>query len=207
MTLYALKPRFLALLRPLAAALARRGVTANQVTLAAAFGSVAIGGLAAGFADLRWPFLLIPLWMPLRMGLNALDGLMAREHGQKSPLGAYLNELLDLVADAALVLPFALVAPFDPLGVGLIVLLALLSEVAGILGPLVGSSRRYDGPLGKSDRALVFGGLALAVGLLPALPAWSAWLMPALALLLCLTILNRIRHGLHEARDVVPIGP
>ena len=30
---------------------------------------------------------------------------------------------------------------------------------------MVGASRRYDGPMGKSDRAFVFGALGLWVGL------------------------------------------
>lgn len=201
-TLYTLKPRFQAGLRPLASALAGWGVTANQVTLAAGFGSVLVGGLAAGLAEQRWPFLLIPLWMLLRMALNAIDGMLARDFGQKSRLGAYLNELADLISDAALFLPFALIAPFDLLWVGLVALLALLSEVAGLLGPLVGASRRYDGPMGKSDRALVFGALGFAVGIAPALPAWSTWVMPALALLLCLTILKRVRRGLRETQEI-----
>jgi len=48
--------------------------------------------------------------------------------------------------------------------------MATLSELAGILGPAVGASRRYDGPLGKSDRALVFGALGLWVALAERLP-------------------------------------
>ena len=204
MTLYALKPRFQALLRPAVAGLARRGVTANQVTLAAALGSVALGGIVAANADTRWLFLLLPGWFLARMALNAVDGMLAREFGQKSRLGAYLNEISDVVSDAALTLPFAFVAPFDPRWVGAVVLLATLSEFAGVLGPAVGASRRYDGPMGKSDRALVFGGLALAVGLLGALPSWAGWAMPALALLLALTIVNRVRGGLREPEGPTP---
>ena len=40
-------------------------------------------------------------------------------------------------------------------------------------GPTVGASRRYDGPLGKSDRAFVFGALGLWVALGGPLPAWT----------------------------------
>ncbi|MBL8697753.1 MAG: CDP-alcohol phosphatidyltransferase family protein [Alphaproteobacteria bacterium] len=198
MTLYDLKPRFQALLRPLVAALAARGVTANQVTLAAAALSVALGVALAWAPERRGLFLLVPAWLFLRMALNAVDGMLAREHGQKSSLGAYLNELTDVVADAALYLPFALVAPFAPAAVVVVVLLAALSEFAGALGPALGATRRYDGPLGKSDRALVFGALGLAVGTGAALPAWLAWLMPALAVALMMTIHRRVRGGLAE---------
>ena len=41
--------------------------------------------------------------------MNAIDGLMAKERGQATPAGAVLNEISDVVADAALYLPFALV--------------------------------------------------------------------------------------------------
>jgi CDP-diacylglycerol--glycerol-3-phosphate 3-phosphatidyltransferase len=77
------------------------------VTIAAAVVSVALGLFGAASVPERWPFLLIPLWMFLRMAFNAIDGLLAREFGQKSRLGAYLNELTDVISDAALYLPFA----------------------------------------------------------------------------------------------------
>ena len=99
------------------------------------------------------------------MALNAIDGMLAREFGQKSPLGAYLNEIADVVSDAALYAPFALLAAFGAFSVGLVILLAALTEFAGVLGPTIGASRRYDGPMGKSDRAFVFGALGLWVGL------------------------------------------
>jgi len=198
-SIYALKPRFQALLRPLAAVLARSGVTANQVTVAAAVVSTALGAYVAWRAPAARPFLAIPAWMFVRMAMNALDGMLAREFGQKSALGAYLNELGDVVADAALYLPFAFVAPFAPGWVAAVIVLSAISEYAGVLGLGIGASRRYDGPLGKSDRAFAFGALALWLGVAGELPAWSAWLMPLMAALLVLTIANRVRRGLAEA--------
>ncbi len=202
MSLYRLKPAFQQLLRPTVAALVRAGVRANGVTLAAAAISVALGsGLAwAATSQHRW-FLLLPAWMLLRMAFNAVDGMLAREHGQQSALGAYLNELCDVVSDAALVMPFAWVAPFSPLSVSAVVLAAVLAEFAGVLGPMVGASRRYDGPFGKSDRAFVFAALAVWVGFAGALPGWAAALMPLLVMLCLWTAVNRIRSGLGELHD------
>jgi CDP-diacylglycerol--glycerol-3-phosphate 3-phosphatidyltransferase len=198
LSIYALKPKFQALLRPLTAALARAGVTANAVTLAAAVVSVALGLFVAARAPERWPFLLIPLWMFLRMAFNAIDGMLAREFAQKSRLGAYLNELTDVISDSALYLPFALVAPFSPLWTGLVIVLAVISEFAGVLGPMAGATRRYDGPMGKSDRAFVFGALGLWIGVSATLPDWAAYVMPLLAVALAATIVNRVRRGLAE---------
>jgi CDP-diacylglycerol--glycerol-3-phosphate 3-phosphatidyltransferase len=199
LSIYQLKPAFQNLLRPGVKRLYERGVTANQVTLVAAVVSVGLGVLLAALHQHLWLFALIPLWMILRMALNAVDGMLAREFGQQSKLGAYLNELSDLIADSALYLPFALLPGVSPLLVVLVVLLALISEYAGVLGPMVGASRRYDGPMGKSDRAFCFGvlGAGVASGLLPAL--WINGLLALILALLLYTLYNRVRQGLAEA--------
>jgi CDP-diacylglycerol--glycerol-3-phosphate 3-phosphatidyltransferase len=199
MTIYALKPRFQDLLRPLVTPLPRIGVTANLVTIVAALGSIVVGAATAWLADSRTVFLIIPVWLLARMALNAIDGMLAREFHQKSVLGGYLNEIGDVVSDAALYAPFALVPPFSSLGIGLVIVLSMMTEFAGALGPAIGASRRYDGPMGKSDRAFVFGALALWVGLAP-MPAWLGWAVPILAILLVLTVVNRVRAGIGEAQ-------
>lgn len=197
-SIYQLKPRFQNLLRPLVQRLFDRGITANQVTLGACAISLVVGGLAAVFAAHAWVFALIPLWMIVRMALNAIDGMLAREFGQKSRLGAYLNELTDVIADSALFLPFALLPEVNLVLVVLVTLLAIFSEYAGVLGPMVGASRRYDGPMGKSDRAFCFGvlGAGVAIGWLSAL--WINGVLAVIAALLVYTLINRIRRGLEE---------
>ena len=198
-TVYELKPRFQRLLRPLVGRLARAGITANQVTVAAAVGSVAVGALIAAQAGLRRLFMLVTVWLLVRMALNAIDGMLAREFGQKSRLGGYLNELGDMISDAALYAPFALIAPFGPGWIRAVIVLAIVGEGAGILGQIAGASRRYDGPFGKSDRAVLFGVLGLWIALTRSLPGWLFWLMPLAALLCVLTVANRVRAGLAEA--------
>jgi CDP-diacylglycerol--glycerol-3-phosphate 3-phosphatidyltransferase len=198
-TLYTLKPRFQALLRPLVTWLDAAGISPNQLTVAAPAGSVGIGLIMAASGFARWVFLLLPVWLAIRLAMNTMDGMLAREFGHESRLGAYLNELADVVSDAALYAPFAAL-PFGPFSTGLVILLAVMAEFAGALGPTAGASRRYDGPMGKSDRAVVFGALGAWVGLGGPLPAWSGLAMLIVALLLVLTIVNRVRAGLAEAR-------
>lgn len=181
--------------------MAAAGITANAVTLCAMVVSIGIGLFLYFSPDRRFLFLLLPIWMFLRMAMNAIDGMLAREFGQKSPLGAYLNELSDVVSDAALYLPFVHVAPFGWGGIATIVFLSALSEMAGVLGQAVGAERRYDGPMGKSDRGLVFGVLGLWVWLSGELPAWLFWLMPAMAAAIAANIWNRIRGGLDQGRQ------
>ena len=203
MTVYALKPRFQDLLRPVVARLPRLGVTANAVTIAAALGSIAVGAVAAWNAGSRRVFLIVPAWLAVRMALNAMDGMLAREFHQKSVLGGYLNEIGDVVSDAALYAPFALVPPFGLAGIGLVIVLSIVAEFAGALGPMLGASRRYDGPMGKSDRAVVFGVLGVWIGSTAPLPAWMGWAVPALAASLVLTAINRVRAGSVEANGAI----
>lgn len=195
MSIYKLKSSFQNLLRPLVGRLAERGVTANQVTLFAALVSVGIGAILLANPQPAL-FALVPIWMLLRMALNAVDGMLAREHGQKSALGGYLNEITDVVSDAALYLPFALIAPFSLPWLTAIVFLATLTEFTGVLGVAHGKGRSYEGPMGKSDRALLFGALGALVAGFGTLPDWTWHIQPMACVLLVWTVVNRVRAGL-----------
>ena len=196
MSIYELKPKFQNLLHPLVKLLYSAGVTANQVTLAACVLSILLGALLIKFGDVFTLFFLLPIWMFLRMALNAIDGMLAREFNQKTPLGGYLNEATDVISDAALYIPFAFVAPFGWGVISLVIFLAFMSEFLGVLGQVHGSGRRYDGPMGKSDRAFVFGLIGTIYAVFGQLPSWFSWTLYAVALLLVLTCINRVRIGL-----------
>jgi CDP-diacylglycerol--glycerol-3-phosphate 3-phosphatidyltransferase len=198
-SIYDLKPKFQALLRPACRRLAGRGVTANQVTLLAAVLSVATGGCIAAWPSARWPLLLVPVMLFIRMALNAIDGMLAREHGMKSHLGAVLNEIGDVVSDSALYLPLALVPGVPALWLVPVVLLAVITEMTGTVAVQIGASRRYEGPMGKSDRAFVFGLIGLLLGCGVPAGRWLDLLLWATLLLLVVTIVNRARKALQEA--------
>lgn len=196
MTIYDLKPKFQALLRPIVTGLHEKGITPNQVTWAALILSIVTGLLVAVTAGAVWTLLLIPFVMFIRMALNAIDGILAKEHNLTSDKGAMLNELGDVVSDAALYLPLAYIAGVSPLLVVLFVIVGLVTEVAGILGAMIGDTRRYDGPMGKSDRAFVVGLLALLLGF-GIEPGW--WSNGILILSIALgiwTVYNRASRGI-----------
>ena len=181
-SVYDLKPRFQALLRPLVGRLAAIGVTPNQITLLTCAISIALG--LALWRKPIWP--LLPIWLFLRMALNAIDGMLAKEHGQQTRLGALLNELTDPIADAFLFLPFT--APLGPLWTGTLVFLATLTELTSLTVQTLTGARPNHGPMGKSDRALVLGGAAawLALG-----GSLHEVFSPLMALLLVATVYNR----------------
>jgi CDP-diacylglycerol--glycerol-3-phosphate 3-phosphatidyltransferase len=168
------------------------------VTVLAAFVSLATGVILGCLAQYRSVLLVMPVVLFVRMALNAIDGMLAREHAMKSRLGAILNELGDVVSDSALYLPLALVPGFSPWIVTLIVILAVTSEMAGVVAIQIGSSRRYDGPMGKSDRAFVFAVLCLLLGLGVKQGIWINIILAGVAILLVVTIVNRCRRALRE---------
>ncbi len=198
-TIYDLKPRFQNLLRPICSGLVNRGITANQVTISAIVLS-ALGGIWIALSpDQNLPLLILPIILFIRMALNAIDGMMAREFNQKSNLGAVLNELGDIIADVVLYIPFVMIAGVSAPLCTTVVLLGIIVEMIGVISVQIGGSRRYDGPFGKSDRAFAFGLLAvlLAFDFIP--PPWSDYYLSLLILLSCYTVFNRARLALNEA--------
>lgn len=195
MTLYDVKPYFQAILRPLVKILYQCGITANQVTLAALIGSLVVGGILILSPSLKC-FLILPIFLFIRMALNAMDGMLAREFKQQSNLGALLNEIGDVVSDVALYLPFALLTDVSSILVLLVIFLAILTEFCGVLAQTIGSTRRYDGPMGKSDRALTFGSYALLLALLPNSYLYINWVFIGVAILLLWTCINRCYRAL-----------
>lgn len=195
-TIYQLKPKFQNLLRPLVHTLYQRGITANQVTIFACLGSILTAGIIAISLPNFMILWLMPIWLFVRMALNAIDGMLAREHQQSSKLGAYLNELCDVISDTALMLILLPIAGINSIAVFSVIFLALLSEYAGVMAPLIGEKRRYDGPMGKSDRAFVLGALCVALALNIMSMTFLNGILWAMVALLMFTIYQRIKRAL-----------
>lgn len=195
MTLYDIKPKFQNLLRPTVVRLHAMGTTANQVTLLAMLASVLLGGVLMCFPK-PLIFISLPVFLFFRMALNAIDGMLAREFNQQSRLGAILNEVGDIIADAALYLAFAFLTGVSPWLVVLVVLLSWLTEFCGVIAQTLTGSRNYRGPMGKSDRAFVLGALGLFIALWPQYTIVANIVFGASAVLLAWTSINRCRSAL-----------
>ncbi len=184
------------MLRPLCSGLAAKGLTANQVTGAALVLSLIYGAWIWFSNASQLCLMLMPLCLLVRMALNAIDGMLAREFDMKSRFGALFNEVADVLSDAALYLPFALITA--PEHVVIIVFLAITAEMTGVMGPMIGAQRQYQGPFGKSDRAAFFGisGFLLGTDIIgPALFGIALW---AALILSIVTIGNRVKGALKE---------
>ncbi|MBR1461311.1 CDP-alcohol phosphatidyltransferase family protein, partial [bacterium] len=99
-SVYQLKSKFSDVLRPICNSMASHGITANMVTISAFVLSVITGVIIYLFLP-KYSFVywVLPVSLFIRMALNNIDGVIAREHNQKSNIGAIYNELGDILSD------------------------------------------------------------------------------------------------------------
>ena len=156
-SIYKLKPKFQKLLQPLLLLLKRIGVSPNHITVFTIFFSLLIGYiLFLGIYNCFW-FIVVALGLLIRMMLNALDGMMANQFNLQSKLGEILNEIGDVISDIAIYFPFLYIEAIKSEYVIFFIFLSIINEFCGVLAKLISGSRRYDGPMGKSDRAFLVG--------------------------------------------------
>lgn len=201
-SVYQLKSRFQGILRPLTTNLAKIGVTANMVTIAALLMSLALGVAIYMFVPKCSCFYwLVPVVLFVRMALNAIDGMLAREFDQKSNLGAVLNELGDILSDAFIYVPLLYVCHCNFWLIFLFTVLTIISETVGIMGIQINASRHYEGPMGKSDRAFWFGVLSIVLVYVSLCCKYLNIFVGVVCALLVYTIFNRISGALKEAAE------
>ena len=156
-SIYKLKPKFQKLLMPLLKLIYGLGVTPNFLTVFTILFSFFIGYLLFLGIENKIYFLFVSLGLLIRMMLNALDGMMATTYNLKSKEGEILNEIGDVLSDIAIYFPFIY---FSSVSIELIIIfisLSVINEFCGLLSKSISGVRRYDGPMGKSDRAFFVG--------------------------------------------------
>ena len=156
-SIYKIKPKFQQLLMPLLRLLRRLGISPNSITIFSILLSFGIAYFFWNTSDNSSYFLIVAFGLLLRMMLNALDGMMARIYNLQSKLGEVLNEVGDIVSDVAIYFPLII---FESLRIEIaiiFILLSIINEFCGLMAKVISGERRYDGPMGKSDRAFLIG--------------------------------------------------
>jgi CDP-diacylglycerol--glycerol-3-phosphate 3-phosphatidyltransferase len=156
-SVYKIKPKFQKLLQPILVFLRKIGVSPNQITIFTVFFSIALGVFLFFAIENKLWFLFVSLGLLLRMALNALDGMMAKQFNLQSKKGEILNELGDVISDLAIFFPFIYFDSLKTEYVIIFIVFSIINEFCGILSKSIYGERRYDGPMGKSDRALLIG--------------------------------------------------
>ncbi|MEJ5050451.1 CDP-alcohol phosphatidyltransferase family protein [Chryseobacterium culicis] len=198
-SVYKLKPKFQQLLTPVLLFFHRNKITANQITISSILLSVVIGILFWNADISKWFLLSLPVGLLMRMALNALDGMMARKFNQTSTLGEVLNEVGDIVSDVIIFFPLLKFQPESLYLIVVFIVLSIINEFAGLMGKIVGKERRYDGPMGKSDRALILGlyGLLTLFGV--NITVVSPYIFGIIIVLLLISTYTRLKKSLNEA--------
>ena len=140
--------------------------------------------------------IVVPIGYIVRMMLNALDGMMATQYNMQSKLGEILNELGDVVSDAVIIFPLFILPGLHPLVIIPFGVMAILNEFSGVLAKIIGGERRYDGPMGKSDRALLIGLYCLIYFFWNGIDIAGNWIFGAATLLATLSTFIRLKKSL-----------
>ena len=162
--------------RPLIAA----GLSPTQVTLmAAVLGLLGSALTLFGTFGFRMAALGIIIASSL---LDILDGTVARATGRSSPLGAFLDLILDRIVEASFIMAFAFAFPatYCPAMAFLALVIINFSAflLAGSLFPNTGKkSLHYEGGLVERTETIILFGLMLVF---PGASLWLLWIFNAL---------------------------
>lgn len=179
-------------------------MTANQATalgIACIFLVSASFYLGLTFASCRWLLALTPVFLVLRMIMNTLDGMLAREYQTGSVAGELFNEGLDIVGDTVCYGVLLFVPGIPQLPLILFLLLTWMAEYFGVLGKgFPGGVRRHETFFGgKPDRAIWMGLMALLLFFFPGLTPYTGAYLLLASCFVFLTSVVRIRKILQAA--------
>jgi len=197
-SIYKIKPKFQKTLIPLLKILRKLRVSPNAITILSILLSILISYFFWNSSNNSLYFLFVAFGLLLRMMLNALDGMMARIYNLKSQLGEVLNELGDIVSDVLIYFPLIL---FESLKIEItiiFIILSIINEFCGLLGKIINGERRYEGPMGKSDRAFLIGGVCIIFYFTNELNNYMNYLIGGACLLIILSSYIRITKSLNN---------
>jgi len=185
-------------LTPVARFFAAKGLGAERVAYAATAFSFLAGAVILYGSGRKWSLLLLTLSLLFLAGLNSIEEISAQGEDRKNKREIVVKELGNVLSEAFLYLPLCRFRGFPAFWIVLIVVFGIVSEMAGVIGIQFGASRRYDGPMGRGNRAIVFGliGLVVGGGLRPGL--WLGGIFIIVFILLIVTIVNRLTRAQKE---------
>lgn len=200
--LFDIKSRIRTQLRPMLEKLVEVGVTPAQLDWTAlglsAFVGALIAVLPAVLPHTTQPLLILPLVLLLRATLDTLADRLADVSRPRTARDTLLSEIGAAGGDLLLYLPLALIPGVPGALVVILVVLGLCTEIAGLAALRIGASRRREGPMARTDRAIVFGLIGLILALDGTAAAWLGWLLVPAAAMALATIINRMRQALRE---------
>ena len=192
-SIYKLKTKFQNLLMPICEKLVKLKVSPNQITITTVLLNIVFAGLIYEFNNYKLIYLTVPVFLFLRMALNALDGMIANKFNQKTKIGVFYNETGDVISDTVFFYIFLRVIGVNEVYNLLFIFLSALSEYIGVIAVMVDNKRHYEGPMGKSDRAFLISLLAIVYYFIG--NKYFDYILILAIVLLIFTIFNRVRSS------------
>ena len=200
-SIYKIKPKFQQLLMPLLKLLRRLGISPNSITIFSILLSFGIAYFFWNMSDNSLYFLIVAFGLLLRMMLNALDGMMARIYNLQSKLGEILNEVGDIISDIAIYLPLILFE-FLEIEIAIIfILLSIINEFCGLIAKVISGERRYDGPMGKSDRSFLIGVICIVYYFTNGLDPYMNYIIGGSSILMIFSSYVRLTKSIKNGKN------
>ncbi|ADJ14869.1 CDP-alcohol phosphatidyltransferase family protein [Halalkalicoccus jeotgali] len=198
MTLDKYRPLADRALEPFVEGADRIGLSPNGVSvLAFALAGVAAGTFYLAGATPGW-YLIGALLVLLNGALDLLDGALARRQNVASTAGDLLDHVLDRYADILIIAGLA--AGIGEYALGFVAVTGvLMTSYLGTQAQAVGLDRVYGGLLGRADRLVLVGVVAVLTGLLPVTIGWFTlvgWLLVVFAVVGHVTAFQRFYHAM-----------
>ena len=156
--------------------------------------NIIFAGIIYKFSNYNFLYLIVPIFLFLRMALNALDGMIANKFNQKTKIGVFYNEAGDVISDTVFFYVFLRIIGVNEVYNLLFIFLSALSEYIGVVAVMVDNKRHYEGPMGKSDRAFLISLLAIIYFFVG--NQYFDYIMILSIFLLIFTIYNRVKSSL-----------
>ena len=202
MSINNLKYKIQHFLHPLAAKFDQWGIKASHITILSAIISIAVGAVVT-LSSSQALFWLIPIWLFISLVLlNNLADILVYDFENTSGCSSYFTKTIYVVAMTAAYIPFMFVTPFDPLQIGVVILLSILLDLNVFPKQSAEGDEPYDGPLDKVDRAFLLGEVAILYALFSSFSSvlyWAPWVLVAS---LVLTLIIRIK--LNRGQKTIP---
>ena len=200
-SIYKIKPKFQQLLMPLLKLLRGWGISPNAITILSIILSFALSYFFWNASDGSSYFLIVAFGLLLRMMLNALDGMMARIYNLQSKLGEILNEVGDIISDVAIYFPLIIFSSLSIEIAIIFILLSIINEFCGLIAKVISGERRYDGPMGKSDRAFLIGVICIVYYFTKSLDPYMNYIIGGSSILMIFSSYIRLTKSIKNGKN------
>ncbi|MBT4737880.1 MAG: CDP-alcohol phosphatidyltransferase family protein, partial [Flavobacteriales bacterium] len=127
--------------------------------------------------------------------------MMARIYNLQSKLGEILNEVGDIISDVAIYFPLIIFSSLSIEIAIIFILLSIINEFCGLIAKVISGKRRYDGPMGKSDRAFLIGVICIVYYFTNSLDPYMNYIIGGSSILMIFSSYIRLTKSIKNGKN------